>query len=279
MPREDIENRVVATICTVLGAKFRRRDRGGTQTRDFDLIFSDRPPEPLEVTESSIESIRWTQGRLRETDRDAPSLGRWWTLDMPSAQLAPNGELVAYDIRALLDKAEPWLAALEAAGQFEFDIGRERYRIERSSPLYKPYEGLLRLGVTLGLSSEPPAGETGRISPSMAFSSTNYGEPLKTLVGLEADDPGNQKKLQEPAGAEGRHLAVLVDPSVGRSYHGLKHGEPGNAPSSLPAPITTAWAIADVYVAGVTPPGAWIVHRIDNPQVFDEPQLWEAEED
>jgi hypothetical protein len=277
VPDSEAELRVAAAVCSILGCGYVCRDLGGSQIRDFDLLFDEGRVEPLEVTEASIASIRHTQGRLRETNRPAPSLTRWWSLDVPSRQRAADGTEEAYDIRRLLTDAEPLLEALEAEGRTSFDIPSERYSIPPGSPLYVPYNGLLRLGVTLGLSSPAPLGETGRITLGMRYSSTGYGESLADLVLKEANDSGNRRKLSEPPGAPRRHLAVLLDPTVGQAYHALRYGQAGPTPSALPSPITTVWVLADRYVAHATPPGSWSIDEIRDSSVFHEPGLWEAE--
>ena len=277
MPNDDLERRIAAAICSILGSKYTRRDIGGTQIRDFDLVFADKHVEPLEITEASIESIRQTQGRLRTTDREAPSLSRWWSLDMPSRQLAADGAEEAYDIRRLLDEAEGFLGALEAAGRTSFDIASERYSVRRGSVLFDPSNGLFRLGVSLGSSLPAPPGEVGRITLGMTSSSTGYGEPLSELVLAEANDEGNCEKLKEPPGAPHRHLGVLLHPSVGRAYHSLRCGERlDSPPGELPLPITNVWALADRQIAWVTPPGDWDMHAITDSAVFDAPEKWEA---
>jgi len=47
---EDLEKRAAAAVAYVLKAQAKRRDLGGARVRDYDLLFDDRPDEPLEVT-------------------------------------------------------------------------------------------------------------------------------------------------------------------------------------------------------------------------------------
>lgn len=194
---------------------------------------------------------------------------------MPNRELDPSGEEVAYDVQRLLREAEPLLAALEGLGSTSFDIAAEMYSINRGLPLRDAYEGLLALGVSTGLSSDPPDASGGRIFLAMPYSSTGYGETLRVIVLREASDDGNRDKLREPDDAPARHLCVLIDPPVGRAFFGLRDGNPGEAPDELPEPITTAWALAGTRAAAVTPPGGWVVHEIADPDVFDHPERWE----
>lgn len=276
MPDKALELRAAAVVASILGARFVSRDVGGTQLRDFDLLFADGHVEPLEITEASIRSIRNTAGRLERKDREATSLRRDWQVEMPSRELIPSGKEVAYDVDQLLRKGESLLAVVEAEGRTSFDLGRELYSTREGSELRRAFEGLLALGVTMGLSSEPPPGQTARITPGMTYCSTAYGATLADIVVGEAEDPGNRAKLAEPPNAPARHLCVVMDPSVGRAYIGLRDGRPGEAPSALPPPVTTVWGLADYQAAWMTPPGSWTLRRITNPNVFERPQHWSA---
>jgi hypothetical protein len=84
MPDKALELRAAAVVASILDARFISRDVGGTQLRDFDLLFADGHAEPLEITEASIRSIRNTAGRLERKDREAASLRRDWQVEMPS---------------------------------------------------------------------------------------------------------------------------------------------------------------------------------------------------
>ncbi len=134
--------------------------------------------EPLEITEASIPAIRHTAGRLRSTDRVAPTLKRDWHLDVPNRQTNADGSETAYDLDRLFREGEPLLASLEAIGRTSFDIGRERFEAVRAGPpLREIYERLLALGVTIGLSHEPQHGEPSRIIVGMGQRSRPDGAP------------------------------------------------------------------------------------------------------
>lgn len=274
MPNDALELRAAAVVAAILGAHFLRRDTGGAQLRDFDLVFPDDHIEPLEITEASIRTIRNTAGRLERKDRAAKTLRRDWHVEMPSHELAPDGKDAPYDVDRLLRYGEPLLAKVEAAGRTSFDLGPELYSTPQGSELREVFDKLLALGVTTGVSNEAPLGETARITPGMTYSSTGYGEKLSDLVLAEADDAGNQAKLAEPPNAPARHLCVVVDPTVGRAYTGLRHGKTGDPPQALPWPITTVWALAGYYVAWATPPREWDVRQITNVDVFERPEQW-----
>lgn len=192
---------------------------------------------------------------------------------MPSRERSPAGKEVAYDINRLLERGVPLLEALERQGRTSFDVESEFFSLPMNSPLRPIYKGLLSLGVTIGSSITPPAGEPGRITLGMTYSSTGYGKPLVDVV-LNECEPGNLRKLRQPVGARASHLGVVVEPSVGRAYVALREGKPGEAPASLPDPITTLWAMADRYVASVTPPDGWVVRAISDATIFDQPERW-----
>ena len=121
----DIELRAAAAVAFVLGARVRVCDPGGgpVSSRDFDLVFTDRPDEPLEITTCADQAVLQTWSRLQRLDREAPTLGRIWALDMPSAQLTATGGSGPTDVKRFMDEAEIALRDIEAAGYTQFDAG------------------------------------------------------------------------------------------------------------------------------------------------------------
>jgi hypothetical protein len=81
VPDKSLELRAAAAVASIVGACYCLRDTGAPKMRDFDLIFPDRHPEPLEITEATLESVRHTQSRLQKVDMPAPSVRRLWTIE------------------------------------------------------------------------------------------------------------------------------------------------------------------------------------------------------
>ena len=78
---EDLEKRAAAAVAYVLKARAKRRDFGGARVRDFDVLFDDRPDEPLEVTRFADQEVMQTWARLERANREAPSLSRDWNVE------------------------------------------------------------------------------------------------------------------------------------------------------------------------------------------------------
>ena len=114
---EELEKRAAAAVAFILVARAVRRDLGGTRIRDYDLLFDDRRDEPLEVTRFADQVVMNTWARLERVDREAPSLARDWTVDVPSKiSDASSDEELVYDVNRFFREAESALGALETAG-------------------------------------------------------------------------------------------------------------------------------------------------------------------
>lgn len=249
---KDLENRAATAVAYALGARAIPRDLGGVQMRDFDLRFQDRPDEPLEITRHADSVTMQSWARLERTDREAPSLSRDWAVDVPSRVVGPSGKPEPFDRDRFFREAEPALSTLERAGYERFDLG-----LWVRDPAIEPaLQLLVALGCNFGFSSEPPEGEVARIHPGAPVGGEVGGDLVAKAVEEEAAKVDNQKKLREPAGAQRRHLFVVVDGSTGAAFSAVSHGLTGRLPL-LPDPITTAWVASSSSVYVTTPPGDW----------------------
>lgn len=252
---DDFERRAAASVAYVLGARATPCDPGGgaTSTRDFDLVFPDASREPLEITRHGNEAVTKTWARVERLDREAPSLRRYWTIDMPASVLNESGEATATDVRRVLREAEPALCALEDAGCYSFDAGR----MWRNEALAEPLKALLRLGCQMGQSHEVPDGAPGRIYAIAPVGGMVDANQVASAVEAEANKDDNRRKLREPPEARRRHLFVHIDSSAGMTVSAVDYTLDSRVPE-VPEPITTAW-VAGVrgIVYSVTPP-AWL---------------------
>lgn len=262
-----LEKRAAAAVAYVLGARAKRRDLGGARVRDYDLAFETRPDEPLEVTRFADEAVMRTWARLERADREAPSLSRDWTVDVPS-KVAGEGAPNAYDVDRFFREAEPALRKLEEAGHEKFTLG-----LWVSDPSIEPALRLLAdLGCNFGFSREPLPGEVARIFPGAGVGGIVGGDLVAWAVEQEACKDDNREKLREPVGALRRHLFVVVDGSSGAVFSAVSHGMVGRLPE-LPDPITTAWVAGSNRMFVTTPPGPWEQHPIPH-EVFNDPNRW-----
>jgi hypothetical protein len=96
---------------------------------------------------------------------------------------------------------------------------------------------------------------------------------IAVAIEREANDAGNQRKLQVPAVASLRHLFVVFDVSSGSFFNAAQRGLIEGRLPVLPAPITTAWAGAGGHVLMTTPPDPWSLHPLPD-DVFTAPERW-----
>jgi hypothetical protein len=124
--REDkarLEERAAAYAPEALSATmFERCDTNtGEQIRDFDLIFADDHPEPLEVTIHADEVIVRTMGRLRRGPRELKGdVANLWMVSHSRFQVDPTGANVPYDLRACEQDLPGIIERLERAGVTRF---------------------------------------------------------------------------------------------------------------------------------------------------------------
>lgn len=263
-----IEARAAAAVAHALDARAVRRDLGGRRTRDFDLVFPDSSLEPLEITIAADEVVRRTWARIEQLDRDAPSLTKAWTLDIPNTTLDSGGKRGPFAARDFLAHAEPLLRELEAAGIAEFNpttwavAGTAEQAVTR----------LLLLGCDLGMSHSIATGETGRIHLTTGIGGWVDPDLVAEAIEQEAAKSDNRAKLSEPANARRRHLCVIIDASMGATLSAGAHGNLGRLPA-LPPPVTTAWALAGGSAYSTTPPQPWQTHETPE-EVFTNPENW-----
>jgi hypothetical protein len=238
--------------------------------RDYDVLLPDGSVEPLEVTIHADEPVIGTEERLRRADRRAPSLKRYWAVDIPNSVIRAPGTREAYDVRRFFSEAEPALREIEEAGYERFDLGL----ITRDPRVEAAIRLLARLGCDFGFSHELPAGEPGQIHAVTGVGGVITEELIPTAIELEAAKADNRAKLSEPADAKRRHLVVIADSST--TVISAAHRRMVGRVPTLPAPITTAWIVGAETVYFVTPPGAWESHEIPQ-EVFEHPEQWIAE--
>jgi hypothetical protein len=265
---EDLEKRAAAAVAYALQARAIRRDFGGARIRDYDLLFDDRPDEPLEITRFADQEVMQTWARLERADREAPTLKRDWSVDVPSKVMDASGKVAAYDLDRFFREAEPALHTLEEAGYEKFTIG-----IRVDDPSIEPaLSALGNLGCNFGFSNVPAAGEVARITPGAAVGGVVGRDSLTWAAEQESCKDDNREKLREPPGALRRHLCVVVDGSSGTAFSAASHGLTGRLPD-LCDPITTVWVAGSSRLLVTTPPGDWEEHLIPQ-EVFDAPDRW-----
>lgn len=262
-----IERRAAAAVSYALGARAHRRDFGGSSLRDYDVVFLDGSVEPLEVTIYADEPVIRTGERLRRADRRAPSLKRYWALDIPNSARRASGAREPYDVLRFFREAEPALREIEEAGHERFDLGL----MTRDPRVEAAIRRLARLGCDFGFSHELPPGQPGQIRAVAGVGGVITEELIPAAIELEAAKSDNQAKLSEPAYAMRRHLVVIVDSST-TVISAAHRGMVGRVPT-LPVPITTAWIVGAETVYFVTPPGAWESVEIPR-EVFEHPERW-----
>jgi hypothetical protein len=268
--KRDIELRAAAAVAFALGARAQERDPGGgaTSIRDFDLVFTDRSDEPLEVTTYADQAVLQTWSRLERLDREAPSLKRTWALDMPSVETISASKSAATDVDRFMAEAEIALKEIEAAGYERFDAGL----IYRDATVGEAARRLLRIGCQFGFSHPAPPGESGRIQPGSPVGGVVTPDLVTIGVEAEASKNDNRVKLREPADAQRRHLFVLFDASSGAAFSAVPHTLDSSIPI-LPEPITTAWVAGSDRVFSVTPPEDWVEYAVPQ-DVYDHPEKW-----
>jgi hypothetical protein len=268
--KRDIELRAAAAVAFALGARAQERDPGGgaASTRDFDLVFADRPDEPLEVTTYADQAVLQTWSRLERLDREAPSLKRIWALDMPSVERLAASKPAATDVARFMAEAEIALKDIEEAGYERFDAGM----IYRDPVVGDAALRLLRIGCQFGFSQPAAPGEPGRIQPGSPVGGVVTPDLVAIGVEAEAGKTDNREKLRYPADAQRRHLFVLFDASSGAAFSAVPHTLDSSVPS-LPEPITTAWVAGSYKVFSVTPPEDWVEYAVPQ-NVYDHPENW-----
>jgi hypothetical protein len=266
--KKNVEITAAAIAASVLGAKAKRRDVGGSQMRDFDLIFPDGHVEPLEVTRHFDRAATETWERLAQANCEARSLSRVWTVDIPSKMRNVSGGTGPYPVREFLRDAEPALRQLEEAGYDRFELGMS----SQDPSVASADRALARLGVQTGLSRELLPGERGRINGVAPVGGLTDPGSIAEAIEAEASDLGNRAKLRKPATAPRRHLFVVFDSSSGSAFNALDRGMLGRLPN-LPEPITTAWALARHRVFFTSPPEPWQEHAVPS-GVFVDPSRW-----
>lgn len=273
-PRGKDERELIAAAAVgeALGAKLIRRDTAGAQqTRDFDLVFEGSPGlEPLEVTTFASRPDIETWQRLDRLDEEisAPELTNDWYIDVGPPIMEPR--TIVLDVRRLEHEVVGALAALELAGYDTIDYGQ----IRRDPTVNAAFQRLLELGVNGGHATPLVNDDSARVVTVASVGGFVHPDLVAAGIELEAAKSDNQIKLRTPSVAHRRHLVVIFDPSSGSAFTAVSQGLLGRVPI-LPAPITTAWALASNSLLGTTPPDPWTHRRIPD-DVFDSPTSWQV---
>lgn len=263
-----LEERAAAAVAFVLGARAVRRDVGGQQMRDFDLVLPDGSVEPLEITQASNDVTRRTWARIEGLDTAAPTLTRRWVLSVLDQIPGGSSGPVPFPARDLLAAAPRFLAELEKAGILEFTASTW-VTAGQAEPAVV---GLVGLGCEFGMSSEVEAGESGRIILESGAGGWLDPNLIAEAVEREAAKPDNVAKLSEPPDARRRHLFVFLHPSTGAAWSVAANEDLGRLPI-LPSPITTVWVAATEGVHSTTPPEGWAHHGLPD-DVYARPEKW-----
>jgi hypothetical protein len=271
---EDVAAAAVAF--TVQGCAIRRDIRGpagaGARIRDFDIRVDGRPDEPLEVTQFVDRPALETLQRALKPAPPASSLSLVWLVNVHREDQSETA-----DYRQLREALEPLLAELEKRGVTDFTNAFWYWPPEHAEPL----QALVQLGVNAA-SSEPSQSGQGQIDFERMATHRAVPSLVPEAVEAEANKPDNIEKLAEPAGAEDRHLCVVIPVTASQASFTLLSWGLGELPSppdlpSLPPPITRAWIlpgfgspVASIYV---TNPDGW--GRVDlPPDVGEHPERW-----
>jgi hypothetical protein len=79
--QQEYEEDVCAAIAaSTTGALWQRRDRGGDQIVDFELVYADGAVEVLEVSTFTDQTVREQWQVVRDLGVVAPSLTSSWTI-------------------------------------------------------------------------------------------------------------------------------------------------------------------------------------------------------
>jgi hypothetical protein len=261
----DVELIAAAAAAHVLGAKLVRRDTGGRQIRDFDLVLPNGSYEPLEVTRHVDQPAYETWERVGSGLMPTPLLTRVWTIAIPASTPTKSGR-EPYDVRKLRREIESVLLELEHAGHTTINLGRLEHELPSA------FRVLLDLRIQDGISRLPHPGEQPHISYNAPVGGITLPDLVAVAIEAEAAKPDNRKKLSDPPGAAQRHLVVPFDVTSGSAFNAADRAMIGRLPN-LPAPITTAWALARGQLLVTMPPDPWAIHQIPR-AVFDSPAAW-----
>ena len=249
--KREAENKCAALAACANGVMAERMDEVGSGDRDFDLVFTDRPREPLEITTNIKPAARETTMRLEGNPFPLYGARAAWTVDVRR-----NDDENPIDVQRIAKEAPDAILALEAAGENRLDQGMA---FDRSRPAVQAAaRALIGLGVWLESSYVPSDGESFlwiSVSSGGSVDSDSIAEAVEVAAGRR----DNQGKLLSPADAIRRHLFVPPALAGGPAYMALLHVLEGNAPMPrvpvLPPPITTVWAASESGAIYVTPPG------------------------
>ena len=214
MSREDkarLEEWAAAYAAEALSATtFKQRDMNtGDQIRDFDLIFDDDPPEPLEVTIHADEVIVRTMGRLKRGPRElkADVANLWW-VSHSRFQVDPTGATIPYDLRACERDLPGIIQRLERAGVTRFFTSDLKW--DWANPGREDAERLIELGITSGTSVTPNPDNPPRIILSAIYGTSVERGVITAAVEEEAAE------LWEPEKA--RRVRKRSDAGTSSSY-------------------------------------------------------------
>jgi hypothetical protein len=157
-----------AQLEAVLGARAIHRDtnRAKPGTRDFDLEFSDRRLEPLEVTEHIDEAFRHSADRIRRSVPIPAQVGRNWRVSVP-----PTHDGSPLDVAAISHLIVPLIERRDRDGGEHLDLQELAYSCfpPDASEASASARALLDLGIRRARSRPLQPGQTGGIELAISF--------------------------------------------------------------------------------------------------------------
>jgi hypothetical protein len=261
--REDV---AAAVVASVVGARLRRRDLGGQQMHDFDLVFDDGAIEALEICTFTDSKVREQWQILGELDVVATQLASTWTISV----------IPRTRVKRLREKAEPHLATLERHDQSAFDAGQHYKLVAGDAPVefVAASQALIELGVRDAFRAPDITGEPARVVIVAGAGGAATSAVVNRVVQKVASKRDNRLKLQGARHARRRHIMVPIDPSAAAVWS-IARDPPAESPR-LPATVTVAWVIgANGRTFRAELPASWEAVAVDR-RVWDDPACWRA---
>jgi hypothetical protein len=225
------EERVAAALVeqVIVGARMIHAPSEESGQCDFTLVVSGKS-FPLEVTAFTRQWVRHQYARIAGRDGDGLFVDR---------SLAANDWLVTLshrsDPRAVRERIDAHLAAVEGEGRTEFDVGSDANDSDAVRALW------LDLCVSDGTHMQwNPPGRIGLGYPGDG--SMPVSDHVTEAIVQEAAKADNLRKLSMPA--EERHLFVYVDWHGYPAHSAMQNGSMPNAFPAVSDVITHVWAAA-----------------------------------
>jgi len=212
------------------GAVMEFRSDQSNMEYGFHLRYPDGKVAAVEATSSMNQARTQTNARIFDKKKGGSHI---------NAVLCKKSWLIfplCNEIQKIREKADEYLARLEAEGIEKFDILRQH-----NSP-----ECVRSICVDLGLHFGAVFSSTGA-QPEIRISGVGGGGAVGATTATEAGEretDANKKKLGK-AKTDDRHLVVYIDPSNGLPWTALTSFEPPSAFPNLPDEITHIWLVTE----------------------------------